>query len=59
MPAEEQLLYIVGRRGGVFSRLEDLNDPELVSHAGKIRTAYRVNLDNVQAFTAEMIKRFI
>jgi hypothetical protein len=59
MPAEEQLLYIVGRRGGVFSRLEDLHDPELVSHAGKIRTAYRVNLDNVQAFTAEMIKRFI
>ncbi|MCK5352260.1 radical SAM protein, partial [bacterium] len=56
MPAEEQLNYIVGRRSGVFSRLEDLNDPELVRHAGKIRTAYRVNLDNVEDFTAEMIK---
>ncbi|MCJ7498773.1 radical SAM protein, partial [bacterium] len=59
MPAEEQLLYIVGRRSGVFSRLEDLNDPELVRHAEKIRTANRVNLDNVEAFTAEMMKRFI
>ena len=59
MPAEEQLLYIVGRRSGVFSRLEDLNDPEQVRHAEKIRTANRVNLDNVEAFTAEMMKRFI
>jgi len=59
MPAEEQVLYIVGRRSGVFSRPEDLDDPELVRHAEEIRSAYRVNLDNVEAFTAEMIKRFI
>jgi hypothetical protein len=59
MPAEEQLLYIVGRRSGVFSRLEDLDDPELVEHAWKIRAAYRVTLDNVEDFIAEMVKRFI
>ncbi len=59
MPAEEQLLYIVGRRSGVFSRPEDLGDPELFRHAEEIRSAYRVNLDNVEAFTAEMMKRFI
>jgi hypothetical protein len=59
MPAEEQLLYRVGRRTGIFSRLEDLYDPELVGHAEKARTTYRVNLDNVDAFTVEMMKRFI
>ncbi len=59
MQAEEQLLYIVGRRAGIFSRLEDLHDPELAGLAEKARTAHQVNLDNIEAFTAEMIKRFI
>jgi hypothetical protein len=59
MPAEDQLLFIVGRRAGVFSRLEDLDDPGLVVHAEKVRTAYGVNLNNIEDFTAEMIKRFI
>jgi hypothetical protein len=59
MTGEEQLLYIVGRRAGVFSRLEDLHDPVLAGHAEKIRTDNRINLDNVDDFTAEMIKRFI
>jgi len=59
MPAEEQLLYIVGRRSGVFSRTEDLDDPELVGHAEKIRSDYRVSLENVGEFVGEMVKRFI
>jgi len=59
MPAEEQLLYMVGRRAGIFSRLDDLYDPELVVHVEKIRIAHRVNLDSIEAFTAEMMKRFI
>jgi len=59
MPAEEQLLYIVGRRSGVFSRTEDLDDPELVRQAEKIRSDYRVSLDNVEEFVGEMVKRFI
>jgi hypothetical protein len=59
MPAERQLLYIVGRRSGVFLRLDDLDDPDLVGHAEKIRTAWQVNLDNVDDFIAEMVKRFI
>ncbi|RLB62767.1 MAG: radical SAM protein, partial [Deltaproteobacteria bacterium] len=29
MQPEEQLLYMVGRRAGIFSKLEDLYDPEL------------------------------
>jgi hypothetical protein len=59
MPAEEQLLYMVGRRAGIFSRLDDLYDPELVVHAEKIRIAHRVDFENIEAFTAEMMKRFI
>ena len=59
MPAKDQLLYIVGRRSGVFSRLEDLQDRELAGHAEKIRTAYDVTMENIGDFTAEMIRRFI
>lgn len=59
LPAEEQLLYMVGRRTGIFSCLKDLHDAELRGHAEKARTAYQVNLDNVDAFSAEMMKRFI
>lgn len=59
MPADKQLLYIVGRRSGVFSRLGDLEEPGLAGHAEGIRREYGINLDNVEDFTAEMIKRFI
>ena len=59
MQPEEQLLYMVGRRAGIFSKLEDLYDLELSGHAEKARVAHRVSLDNVEDFAAEMMKRFI
>ena len=59
MPPEEQLIYMVGRRTGIFSKLEDLHDSELRKHAEKARTAHRVTLDNVDDFTLEMMKQFI
>jgi hypothetical protein len=59
MPPEEQLTYMVGRRTGIFSKLEDLHDSELRNHAEKARTAHRVTLDNVDDFTLEMMKQFI
>jgi histone acetyltransferase (RNA polymerase elongator complex component) len=59
MPAEEQLIYMVGRRTGIFSKLEDLHDSELRNHAEKARAAHRVTLDNVDDFTLEMMKQFI
>lgn len=59
MPPEEQLIYMVGRRTGIFSKLEDLHDSELRNHAEKARTAHRVTLDNVDDFTLEMMKQFI
>jgi hypothetical protein len=59
MQSEEQLLYMVGRRTGIFSKLEDLHDSELRNHAEKARAAHRVTLDNVDDFTLEMMKQFI
>lgn len=59
MQPAEQLLYMVGRRTGIFSKLEDLYDPDLLMHAEKARAAYRVSQENVEDFAAEMMKRFI
>jgi histone acetyltransferase (RNA polymerase elongator complex component) len=59
LPSEEQLLYLVGRRTGIFSKLTDLHDPELRKHGERARVAHGVTLDNVNEFTAEMMKRFI
>jgi hypothetical protein len=59
MEPEEQLLYMVGRRTGIFSRLTDLDDPELRQHAEKARKAHQVGLDNIDAFNLEMMQQFI
>ena len=59
LPPEEQLIYRVGRRTGIFSRLDDLNDTELRGHAEQARKNYGVTLENIEAFTAEMMKQFI
>lgn len=59
MPAEEQVVYIIGRRAGIFSRLDDMKDPELLNHAEKAREVHQVTLDNVEDFVAEMTKRYI
>ena len=55
----QQLLYLVGRRTGIFSRLADLDDTVLRNHAEKALLAHRVTWDNVEAWTAEMMQRFI
>lgn len=59
LSAEEQLLYVVGRRTGIFSQLEDLYDSELSGHAEKARAAHGVTLEKLEDFAAEMMKRFI
>lgn len=56
---EDQLLYRVGRRSGIFYGLEDLYDPELSAHAEKARDAHQVTTENIEEVTAEMMKRFI
>jgi radical SAM superfamily enzyme YgiQ (UPF0313 family) len=59
MDPETQLIYRVGRRTGIFSKLDDLQDPVLIKHAEKARQTHRVTLENVDQFTDEMIQMFI
>ena len=59
MQPEEQMVYMVGRRTGLFSRLADMKNPELLQHAEEICEAYHFTLDSAEAFVAEMMKRFI
>ena len=59
MEPEEQVIYIIGRRAGIFSRLDDMNDPGLLKHAEKARDAHQITLENVDEFVAEMTKRYI
>jgi len=59
MQPEEQMVYMVGRRTGLFSRLADMKNPKLLQHAEEICEAYHFTLDSAEAFVAEMMKRFI
>jgi radical SAM superfamily enzyme YgiQ (UPF0313 family) len=59
MEPQAQMLFIVGRRTGIFHRLADLDDAELRGHAEKALAAHRVTLDNVEAWGGKMIQRFI
>ncbi len=50
---------MVGRRCGIFSRLDDLHDAELRRHAENSRASWGVTLETIDAFTLEMMQRFI
>jgi hypothetical protein len=59
MEVEEQMLYQVGRRSGIFSRLDDLNDPELRKYAQRNFSDLKVTPQNIDRIIAETMKRFI
>jgi radical SAM superfamily enzyme YgiQ (UPF0313 family) len=59
MGPEDQVIFMIGRRAGIFTNLEDMKDPELVKQAERVRDAHQVTIDNVDDFTTEMMKRFI
>jgi len=59
LASQEQILYIVGRRCGIFNRLTDLQDVELRCHTEKALAAHQVTSENVEAWAAEMMQRFI
>jgi radical SAM superfamily enzyme YgiQ (UPF0313 family) len=56
---EEQILYQVGRRSGIFSRLDDLSDPKLRRYAERTCSDLKVTPQNVDQIVAEIMKRFI
>ena len=57
--AERQMLYMVGRRAGVIRRISDMDDPVLRRHAEDYMASINVTAENVDEFTAQMMKRFI
>ena len=59
MEPREQTTYMIGRRTGIFTRLDDMKDPDLLQQAERVRDAHRITIDNVEAFTAKIVKRFI
>lgn len=56
---EEQMLYQIGRRSGLFSRLEDLDDPTLRTYAEWKYTDFKVTPENIDSIIANMMKRFV
>ena len=59
MAPEEQVLYQVGRRIGLFSRLNDLHDPGRRSKVEETCTRLGITVANVDSVVNEMMKRFI
>lgn len=59
MEPEEQMAFIVGRRTGIFSKLNDMSNPELRKQVAIMSHTYQVTLNNVEDFAAEMRKGFI
>ena len=55
----EQLLYQVGRRTGVFQRLDDLQDPVRRDHARHRVERFAITPDNVDQVCAALMRRFI
>jgi hypothetical protein len=59
LPADYRALYRLGRRLGFFSRLGDLNDPARSGCVQQIWQDNGVTPENVDAFTLELIRRYI
>ncbi len=59
MKPEDQVLYMVGRRSGRFNKLEDMKNSELLKQVEISCLNNKIGIDNIDAFTSEMMKRFI
>jgi len=59
MDPEKQILYQVGRRLGIFSRLNDMESPYRLAKAEKTCEEYGITSENVDGIIDELMKRFI
>jgi hypothetical protein len=59
MDPEAKLLYLVGRRCGIFSRLDDLQDANCRHHAQQEMRAHGVTWNNVDAWAETMLRQYI
>ena len=59
LPPEPQTRYLVGRRLGLFRRLDDMASPHRMQKVDKICQKNGITPDNVDEVVDEMMKRFI
>jgi hypothetical protein len=59
LPAPQRTLYRLGRRLGYFSRLNDLSDPVRSRHVAQVCQENSITPDNADAFTLELLRRYI
>jgi radical SAM superfamily enzyme YgiQ (UPF0313 family) len=59
LPPEDQVLYQVGRRLGLFSRLADMAVPDRRARAEQACRQYGIHAGNVDETIDELMKRFI
>lgn len=59
LPPKEQMLYQVGRRTGLFSKLDDLHDTTSRSRVEESCKQYQITPENVNEAIDELMKRFI
>jgi radical SAM superfamily enzyme YgiQ (UPF0313 family) len=59
LPRHEQMLYQVGRRTGIITKLDDLNNPAKRAHAESSCARFDITPDNVNEAIEELMKRFI
>jgi hypothetical protein len=59
LPPEEQVLYRIGRRIGLFAGLRDLHDPARRAKAQETCARLGITAVNVDSVVDEMMKRFI
>jgi hypothetical protein len=56
---EEQVVYRVGRRRGIFAGVSDLADPVASAHAERLCAELGVTVDNIDEFTDRLVTRFV
>ena len=59
MAPEEQVLYQIGRRTGIFRRLDDCRDPGLRRQAQRYVEQWMVTPENVDRICDQLVQRFI
>lgn len=59
MSRHQQMLYLVGRRTGIFTKLTDLDDPAKHARAEASCTRFNITPYNVDEAIEELMKRFI
>ncbi len=59
MPAEQRMLYQVGRRLGMFGRLSDLDNSALSAKVAQTCRQYGITPENADAVINDLMQRFI